>query len=87
MGAIETFIEELRAEPALSGHANQFEAAFKASRIEAAKNKHANNFLAALRLIVQRQDKSLVERFDAILKLTAFKGPVVGSVSKLVGWA
>lgn len=85
--AFETFLLEMRAEPCLAGEIpDRIEAAYGITKAEALRNRHARSFLAALRYVAGHHDKSIVERLDAILKLTAFKGPVVGSVSKLVGW-
>ncbi|OAF11773.1 hypothetical protein AYJ54_07895 [Bradyrhizobium centrolobii] len=85
--AFESFLAEMRAVPCLAGEIpDQLEAAFEITKADALRNKHARSFLAALRWVAGHREKSIVERLDAILKLTAFEGPVVGSITRLVGW-
>jgi len=85
MNALDTFLDELRADRDLAAHANQVEDALSALDIEADGNLHAQQAFEAASWII-KQPRTTEEKVFALTKLFSLPGAVVVNLHELTGW-
>jgi hypothetical protein len=85
MTAIDTFLDELRADRDLAAHADQVEDALTALDLEADGNLHAQQAFEAACWII-KQPRTIEEKVFALTKLFSLPGAVVVNLHELTGW-
>jgi hypothetical protein len=86
MNALDTFLDELRADRDLSIHADEVETALGALDLEADGNPHAQQAFEAACWII-RQPRTIEERVFALTKLFNLPGAVIVNMHELLpGW-
>ena len=86
MNALDTFLDELRADRDLAAHADAVEDALSALDIEADGNPHALQAFSAAEWII-RQNRTIEEKCFALMKLFSLPGAVVVNMRELLpGW-
>jgi hypothetical protein len=85
MTALDTFLDELRADCDLAVHADAVETALSALDIEADDNPHAQQAFQAACWII-RQPRTIEEKIFALTKLLSLPGAAVVNMHELTGW-
>jgi hypothetical protein len=85
MTALDTFLDELRADRDLAAHADEVEDALEALDLEADDNPHAQQAFEAACWII-KQPRSIEEKVFALTKLFSLPGAVVVNMHELTGW-
>jgi hypothetical protein len=83
--ALDTFLDELRADRDLAVHADEVEDALAALDLEADGNPHAQQAFQAACWII-RQPRTIEEKVFALTKLFSLPGAVVVNLHELTGW-
>ncbi|WP_439409766.1 hypothetical protein ACNJX9_17830 [Bradyrhizobium sp. DASA03076] len=88
MTPLESFLTEMREQPCFGAElVDAIETVHRTMEVEARTNKNTREFLRGVEWIISRKDKSLVDRFDALLKMTSFETPVVAGMCVLTNWS
>jgi hypothetical protein len=83
---LDRFAAELRAVD-MASHADAFQEAVKATYAEGAESPDAIEFLDAIRWICKQRSRSILEKIEAMAKLTNLKGHVrILDLRKFLGW-
>jgi hypothetical protein len=87
MVALDTFLDELRADRDLAAHADAVETALEALDIEADGNPHALQAFEAACWIIKKPTRTTEEKIFALTKLFSLPGAVTVNMRELLpGW-
>jgi hypothetical protein len=87
MTAFANFVCELRSSPVYAPIADDWAKAFRALELEGVHNWHARRCALAMAWILRHQERTILERVDALEKLTSLPpGPRIVRMKQLTGW-